>query len=201
MNKQVIMTVSPLEALNVLNGKASMLIRKRVPKGYVGWVWLVVSRKLSGRMVFKKGEDFYGDKLEKNYICKIPTFFEHEYGGRVIAKYWHDEVVSFFLDFNVNKYFWYDKTFNRKELSEALEKLCLTEKQFNDYADNLDVLPALNLNKLEILDTPLELGEFYRDWDRMDTDGYGRYVGMSDIGLFPLTKAPSTYQYVYTKEK
>ncbi len=212
----MIMTVSPLEALNVLNGNASMLIRKRVPKGYVGWMWLVVSK--NGYLVIDQNQRDDTKIEQARFLISTDkglnnTSWKGHVNNKVVARYWHNEVETYYLERPLNLEITYRGIDNQhgceysKDIKkELLKKTNLTFSElFNlghkRFDNQQSVINLITLNKLEILDTPLELGEFYRDWDRMDTDGYGRYVGMSDIGLFPLTKAPSTYQYVYTKEK
>ena len=183
MIKQVIMTLSPLEALNVLNGKASMLIRKRVPKDYVGFVWLVVSKK-PRLSVVHDDED-----LKTRYY--INSTWGRSLNNDVIAKYWHEEITKMKFGRWVDQSEWNYMNYNYK-YRDFLPKLCLTEKQIDKYGDG-KLLYAITLNKLEILDTPLELNEFYKE----------EYAVMPN-GIFPayqqLTKAPPTYQYVY-KEK
>ncbi len=193
MIKQVIMTVSPLEALNVLNGNASMLIRKRVPKGYVGWVWLVVSK---GKP-FIEVVEVDGEKI---YYEEIRNISEWNINNKVVARYWHDEVVTLeyhkkndVLMWDENYYYYTgDGVYNNVEC--ILDKLQLEHQEVLDYGKGKD-LYVITLNKLEILDTPLELGDFNHMY-------ISRTIDSVKTGLMlPLTKAPSTYQYVYTKEK
>ena len=138
MTKYLALSVSPTEALNVLNGKQTALLRKRVPKGYVGWCYGVVSKKLSGRMVFKKGEDWYGAILSKNIIAKYPNHFENEYGGRIPFRFWYEGVEE------VSKEKYWNNTNQQKYLMDA-----------KGY--------AISITKLEVFDKPMELGEFHRE--------------------------------------
>ena len=42
--KAILLSINPEHALNILNGKKTLELRKRVPKGFIGWVYVYVTK-------------------------------------------------------------------------------------------------------------------------------------------------------------
>ena len=42
--KEIVISIRPEYALNILNGSKTLELRKSVPKGYVGWVYGYVTK-------------------------------------------------------------------------------------------------------------------------------------------------------------
>ena len=193
MTKQLLLTVSPQEALNILNGKQTLLLRKRVPKGYVGWVWLGVS----------KGKPFLMHAFDNTYYLHDMTEkyrMKNDLNGSIVARYWHEEVETIKYEVILPNGYenfdgeWVDNSAYGYWLSDyIIEKSMLSDYEIEGYGNGKD-LYAIHISKLEILDKPMALGEFYRE----------EYAVMPN-GVFPafqpLTSLPSTYQYVYVEDK
>jgi hypothetical protein len=82
------MSVKPNVAVDILNGNATILIVKKLPKLDPPYeMYLYVTKKLSKRVIFKKGEQIgENEYTDKNIIVKIHTPFEFWNGGKVVAK-------------------------------------------------------------------------------------------------------------------
>jgi len=119
--------------------------------------------------------------------------------GSIPCRFWFDEYIAYKYYADDNTYFVKRPQDFGYRADEVLKRLCLTRDELHTYGKGKD-LYAIHIKKLEIFDKPMELGEFYRDWDRFDTDSNGKEVGWYDIGINPLTKAPQSYQYVYVNE-
>lgn len=194
MTKNLLLTVSPTEALNVLNGKQLALLRKRVPKGYVGWCYGVVSKKMSQRMVFKKGKAWYGNILTGTTIVKFASPFESVYGGKIPFRFWYEE-VSTYKGFNPHDQVDYIIS------KEHLQALNTSLVDIWNYASNTGFkdLYAISITKLEVFDKPMEIGEMYTYRNKIIYSGIDCPPYRDEVKE-RLTKSPSTYQYVWVKE-
>ena len=98
MTKSILLTVSPTEALNVLNGKQLALLRKRVPKGYVGWCYGVVSK---GKPYLNKE-----DVGNKYFLVNGVKYMGYEVlNSKIPFKFWYEEVyIDNYRDVNSNLY-------------------------------------------------------------------------------------------------
>ena len=187
MTKSILLTVSPTEALNVLNGKQSALLRKRVPKGYVGWCYGVVS---------KKGIDY----------MRFPITFAKQYGGKIPFRFWHEEVETYYLERPLNLEITYRGIDNQQgcEYSKDIKKELLkkTNLTFSELFDlghkrsdgQQSVFNLISITKLDIFDKPMELEQFRNI-------GTSTFQGKKLNHVWKeVTKSPSTYQYVWVKE-
>ena len=44
MNKELMISMKPEHAVNILNGKKTLELRTWIPRGYVGWVYVYVTK-------------------------------------------------------------------------------------------------------------------------------------------------------------
>ena len=194
MTKSIIMSVSPEEALNILNGKQTALLRKRIPKDYKGWVYGYV-------------------KKEKPYLY---DFSNLDYGisDEIINQQYHislNQTIPF--KFRLQDYAIYesceeyyqpkrDEDFNKCSSSFLLKMLNTTREDFKNYGNGKD-LYVLKIDNLTIFDTifdePMQLSDFIVDFIDSDTDINGNEVDWYKLPI-PLQKPPKTYQYVWVKE-
>jgi predicted transcriptional regulator len=189
MNKSILISINPEHAVNILNGKKTLELRKRVPKDFVGWVYMYVTK---GKPYLHKNQFGYQvyDGNIKSFINKNDVL-----NGLVVARWWHDKDEQITLEeINVS---WDDiseyklMTDTLKE-NEILQKSCLTIPNIEYYWGDGN-LYAWHIKNLEIFDKPMTLGEFYKE----------EYAVMPN-GVFPsfqpLTKAPQSYQFVWVRE-
>jgi len=98
--------------------------------------------------------------------------------GQVVARFWFDEHTEFL------------RLRNNPEINKMG---CITIDEIISYGQFRKTLYAWHIKKLEVFDTPKELGEFEVE----------RYAEMPN-GIFPcnepLTKAPRGWQYIEVKE-
>ena len=189
--KELMISVSPQEAVNILNGDQTLLIRKSVPKDYVGWVNIYVkqTKPYLGYEVREYESEFILENDKDNLEYDLLN-------GQVVARFWLVETTTFeyenAITMGAETTKPYDKSYwiQRRELNAA----CIEcENDLEEYGQG-KTLYAWHIKKLQIFDTPLALKDFC---DYQDT------IKISFISITsqsPLTKAPSTYQYVWRKE-
>src|SRR5690554_6063938 len=186
MNKSLMISIQPQHAVNILNGKKTLELRTWTPKGYVGWVYVYVTKgkRLSVVHDDENGKTYYylnsnwGRSLNQDIPFKF-WFDEYEdidYQQTVLHKYGYGT-----LDYQVNirvmdtvKYILND---------DILDKLCLTNDEVEKYGKGKD-LYAWHIKKLEIFDEPKKLSDFYV-----------LYGG--EESFYPLKKAPQRSVWVY----
>lgn len=207
MNKQIMISIRPEHAVNILNGKKTLELRKSVPKDFIGWVNVYVSK--AGKRRFRvMHQVFFSDYLFKtqkgDYKCdcnfelwndkNIENPKERELNGKVVARFWFDETYYIKQAVNVygdelNQISIYDnKSYGwkaPKEQQEILKQLCLTEQEVLDYVKGKGA-NAWNIKQLEMFDKPLELKNFYK-----------LSVGKVESAYIQLDKAPQSWRYVY----
>jgi len=191
MKKVLALSVSPTEALNVLNGKQSALLRKRVPKGYVGWCYGVV----------RKGKPYLYEIFDiHNRVFIVDGQDKGSWGdvinGKIPFRFWYEEVDTY-KGFNPHDQVDYIIS------KEHLQALNTSLVDIWNYASNggFKDLYAISITKLEVFDKPMELGEFYKyfEW-KSPHDINDDWFGIDWNYCDKLTKSPSTYQYVWVKE-
>src|SRR5690554_6528277 len=133
MNKQIMISIQPQHAVNILNGKKTLELRTWIPKEYVGWVYAYVT----------KGKPYLGKNHDGNIgLYNIPAFGHFNKGGdlngKVAFRFWFDEFIKLeWLDpsLNVkrndvnyyNYYALFENVYNNVEW--ILPKLCLNKQQ------------------------------------------------------------------------
>ena len=198
MNKELIISVSPQEGENILNGNQTLLIRKSVPKDYKGWVNIYV----------KKAKPYLGYEVreyESEFILENDKDnLEYDLlNGKVVARFWlgqYQPIYTELIDmsgYDEDKLLWYvGDNLNNYGL---LKKSCIEcENDLEEYGQGR-TLYAWHIKQLETFDEPLELSEFIKDFITMNTNENGKEVQQYEQPI-PLTKAPTTYQYVWRKE-
>ena len=187
MTKYLALTVSPTEALNVLNGKQTALLRKRVPKGYVGWCYGVVSGKKPRLSVV------HDDENGGTYYYLNSTW-GRSLNGDTPFRFWYEEVGTY-KGFNPHDQVDYIIS------KEQLKALNTSLVDIWNYASNSGFkdLYAISITKLEVFYKPMELGEMYyfKGYTQTELEEYNHAL----LPKTTLTKSPSTYQYVWVKEK
>lgn len=214
----ILISKSPNICASVLNENASILIFKKFPKDYRGWVYLYCTKDNKKIWYYdkkwlgcysKNASDFH-DALEVSMHFPILN-------GKVVARFYCDKVEEIFINsetthnemgYDIDEMF---ETLTLKEY-ELCKKSCLTETQLFDYFSNRQINKlgyAIHISQLEIFDRPKELWEFekYGSYNRPDIKcknkdrgicnrGWGGLKGYIGCEKARLTKAPQNYCYV-----
>jgi hypothetical protein len=212
--KAILLSVRPEHALNILNGKKTLELRKSVPKGFKGWVYVYVTK---GKPYLLWEDDYIGGNYvshrwtflhgysEKNAYEIWGSAYENEetyvgiVNGLVIMRFWFDEYIKTPFDlkyqpFEYRKHKGY--CFNDRELKE----LCLNEQQLLDYGKG-KTLYAWHIKRLEIFPKAKELGEFQNYLPKTNDIPECLITSSWQILHQPLTRAPQKMAYVWVKEE
>jgi predicted transcriptional regulator len=204
MTKAILISINPQHALNILRGDKTLELRKSVPKDFVGWVYMYVTKTYPA--LTKVFEVDMGTQVKDGvfYTLQTKSMIEngayafnpfHIINGTIVARWWHDGYIYY-------NPFWFEsvKDENVKVLDyivdlRNLEKMCLNYEQINKYGNGKD-LYAWHIKRLEIFDKPMELGEFKTQdiFKYQDDNGNPAFDD-----YFELTKAPQSWQYVWVK--
>ena len=182
--KSILISINPQHALNILNGSKTLELRKSVPKDFVGWVYMYVT---------KGGITIYKNKVEYDYVqglgSVVNSWNNPRLNGKVVCRWWFDGYDK--LDYDIadlHRVGWEGYFL----IIDLPKELCLTEQQIMDYGNGKD-LYAWHINKLEIFDKPRELSDFHtHKW-------YQIHAHKEQI-LERVTNAPQSWQYVWVKE-
>lgn len=186
--KSLLLNVTPIEALNILNGKQLALLRKRVPKGFKGWCYLWVSNGLC--LYEYEGKYFLGEGKSNRVISSFPTNLINR---TIPCRFWFDEYK--FFDSNYEDFVYsvggdFPRSYEKNWLSIekfkqlAINQGCITEEELWNYFESgvNDIGYAMHIKNLQIFDEPKELSEFVH-------------------GIKYITKAPQSYMYVEVIEE
>lgn len=191
MNKSIILSVSQEEALNILNGKQTALLRKRIPKDYKGWVYGYVGKGKPYLYTFANLDYGISDEI-------INQQYHISLNQTIPFRFWFDqyEIIKV-TESRFDGRLWSACYEDKERLYDYYLKLNLTESDFHHYSKGSD-LYALNINNLETFDKPMQLNDFIVDFVDCDTDICGKEVDWYKLPI-PLQKPPKTYQYVWVK--
>lgn len=172
MNKALMISIRPQHAVNILIGKKTLELRTWIPKDYVGWVYVYVT----------KGKPFITETCDnqnrKHYyeLFNTPHFGDIDLNGKVAFRFWFDEydTLEYIHEWDESDYlikirysggttpinqFWYID-------SNYLDNLCLDYQDVLDYGfrekpkPHQKTLYAWHIKKLEVFDEPKQLREF-----------------------------------------
>lgn len=179
--KAIILVASPEECCNLLNGDLSVLARKKFPSDYVGWVYTYCMKgKPYARSYLVRGNglaDYLAKAYDKNYVVKPKKFelynfedngysaeFYDFYGGKVVARFWCDNVARI-INFPNGYETYVSGTFPNIKVMEEEELLklsCLTREELRNYlpCDKERIGKAIHVAKVKPFDKPKEIKEF-----------------------------------------
>ena len=91
MTKAILLSVRPEHALNILYKIKTLEIRKRIPKGFKGWVYMYIT-KAKHKNDYLFGElDLSDDYKNIAYGDKWLALTRDKLNGKVVARFWFDE--------------------------------------------------------------------------------------------------------------
>lgn len=190
MTKAIILSIQSQHAFNILNGNKTLELRSWIPKGYVGWVYVYVT----------KGKPYLIDFREESMMEQKYELFHKKKNvlGILKNKVVNSKVAFRFLFDEYDTYYWNEYQGQYRLISKDKERfvsaimsydeLCLNEKQVNDYGNEKHLLYTWHIKHLEIFDKPMELKNFHKLSVGKETSAYIR-----------LDKAPQSWQYIYVK--
>lgn len=138
--KAILLSIRPEHALNILNGKKTLELRKRVPKDFVGWVYVCVTKG-------KRLSVVHDDEIVKTYYY-LNSNWGRSLNQDIPFRFWFDEYEEIKERFNGDEY-----------VIEKLDELCLSDYEVKEYLGGKQGY-AWHIKKLEIFDKPMQLSEF-----------------------------------------
>ena len=204
MTKSLMIPMQPQQVADALNGKRKIDLRTWIPKGYVGWVYVYVTK---------------GKPYLVNFYNELPCYAINDYtykeilddgntplNGKVAFRFWFDE----YAEINPNQtifeshtiyYEQYDNSYPDEDIEQSgvidiehLEEITQVSLEDMQKYSKGKYIYGWHMNKLEIFDEPKELSEFYR----LDCPYYMWFI--SEDEFIPLKNAPKKSVWVYTKE-
>ena len=199
--KALLLSVRPEHAINILKGEKTLELRKSVPKGYKGWVYVYVTKGKLYLWSYGRIKENSNWEWETIYQLTQPYHarFSDALNGTIPFRFWFDEYISY-------KYYADDNTYFVKRLQDlgygaegVLKRLCLTRDEFKEYGQGKD-LYAWHIKNLGIFPKPMQLGEFYKT-NLWATEEMIENIRPSWRKPYCVKKAPQSYMYVYVREE
>lgn len=203
MTKSVMISIQPQHAVNILNGKKTLELRTWIPKGYVGWVYVYVTKG-------KRLSVVHDDENGKTYYY-LNSNWGRSLNQDIPFKFWFDEYAELnpnnFFGENVIYYEQYDNRYPDEDIEQSgvidvkfLEEITQVSLEDMQKYSKGKFIYAWHIKKLEIFARPKELSEFYRKVEFRWADTGYMNVGGEPIEYHELEKAPQRSVWVYTKE-
>lgn len=203
MTKSILFNTKSTQLINILNGTQTMLLTKKLPKDFAGWVYLACG----------KASPYLNNTSGFNQLFDLPKIYHHptDLNGKVVARFWYEgENYKFYLEYSDNYQLTYRENkkgeleYSKEIKQELLKKSCFTFEEIFAYGkkrseNRQSISFAIPITKLEVFDNPKELGEFntYKKktiYSGMDCPPYVDEVKVA------LTESPRSWQYVLVKE-
>ena len=183
--KAILLSIRPEHALNILNGDKTLELRKSVPKDFVGWVYVYVT-KAKPLLVY--------DYRYKNCFITNHKWKDDFSNGTIPFRFWFDEYETLkfkrhfeTMDFELPTY--------EAEFDEYLieQKTCLDVNEIWNYGEG-KALYAWHIKNLEIFGNPMELSEFRKI-------GRDKIMGKELQNVWgEVKRAPQSWQYVWVND-
>lgn len=204
MTKGILLSIRPEHVYNILNGDKTLELRKRVPKDFVGWVYVYVTKAIKD---YK--QSYYYQPKGKEEIFRLH--------GNIPLRFWFDEYEETSFDYiihldDINGFdeddydgcdiYGRPNPFDDNLMNDYLSKFQISYNDFMNYVGN-KIAFAWHIKNLEIFDTPKQLSEFVYASDKVSANKpplYGDLIDGKVKFIYELAKAPQSYQYVYVKE-
>lgn len=180
---------------DILNGRKTFELRKSAPKPpFVMWIYVTKAEPY-----INQDNPVLNGKYDKRIILGV----RKKLNGLVVAKCVVDEAKEIKRSKNVYGDYLRDIDVIGSptpiEERHFIKSLNIIVDEILDYI-KFDHGYALHLTQLEILDKPLQVSEFYKDAVYIDTDNVGREITPTWLPIYPLTRAPQSYQKVIPPE-
>lgn len=190
MSKSILMSIQPKWVCEILNGNKTIEVRKKFPKGFVGWVYIYCSKDNKRDLYFDEQFDDAYFKNPKDHQTAYEFSLEMKpLNGKVVARFWCDKVEE-----------------HRPFFHWCIEKeTCLSRNEVLDYLDSKNEYSAkrhssvyaIHISKLEIFDKPKELKDFKPYQTQLDIKRLKNWgLTDNDIKSCKLVKAPQSWCYI-----
>lgn len=205
----ILLSRQPQIVADILNGKSDILVCKKFPADYVGWVYVYCTKLKNRSLVF--GDVFMGDWVEEYTITyginkKRASKIWDILDGKVVARFWCDNVEKIYF-----KGFTGPFTDSLKPY-EISKKGCIDFDDLWEYCDCVSNKYVVHISKIEVFDKPKALWQFEKNGSFTRPDikckkkdrgicnhGWG-LKGYSGCDKARLTKAPKNYCYIEGEE-
>lgn len=199
MTKSLMISIQPQHAFNILYRKKTLELRTWIPKGYVGWVYVYVTK---GKFV---------NGLRRNQDIVVNNNLDL-LNGKVAFRFWFDEYAELnpnnFFGENVIYYEQYDNIYPDEDIEQSgvidvkfLEKVTQVSLEDMQKYSKGKYIYAWHIKKLEVFDEPKELSDFYVTNKGLSYIFIKAYEERTNDNVaFRLKKAPQRSVWVYTKE-
>jgi hypothetical protein len=217
--RSILISVSLEQAQNILNGSQTLLLRKSVPKDFVGWVYMCVTKRKPYLTATKwNSYNMQTNEKQSGIRYELFNFLDFKYqslyphisvlNGLVVARWWHDEYTKLVYQngqgFSDDEYVIIDNEHEARLLwqdTDFIKKTCLEDEvEISNYGNGKPIY-AWHIKKLEIFDKPMELGGFYtkfKDGEIIIHNLLNKTI--NGIWYKPLDRARQSWQYVWVKE-
>ena len=172
--KALLLSIKPEHALNILQGNKTLELRKSVPKGFKGWVYVYVTKAIRD---YK--QSYYYQPKGKEEIFRLH--------GIIPCRFWFDEYEKFNNHFNGDEWF-----FDFKILDNA----CVEQDDLDIYLSgknqdgHFKFGYAWHIKNLDIFPKPMQLSDFAKPRKSMKQEN-----------KYWIHKAPQSYMYAWVKEE
>lgn len=173
MNKALMISIQPQHAVNILNGKKTLELRTWIPKDYVGWVYVYITK-------CKRLSVVHDDENGKTYYY-LNSNWGRELNEYIPFRFWFDEYETIRPSYYLFMKPIYEMTPDTRYL------LKLSKSQINDYGKG-KTLYAWHIKKLDVFDEPKSLSDF-------------KVLYGGEESLYPLKKAPQRSVWIYVGDK
>lgn len=207
--KALLLSIKPEHAIKILNGEKTLELRKSVPKGYKGWVYVYVTKGKPYLWSYGRIKENSNWEWETIYQLTQPYHarFSDALNGTIPFRFWFDEYDKYNPLYFENTGI---KELNYLVDGEQRDKMCLEDEEINNYGKGKD-LYAWHIKNLDIFSEPMKLGEFTTTQIPNNAIIEKSSEGMPYFYIKErrswhmyfsyLTKAPQSYMYVYVKEE
>lgn len=161
MTKSILISIRPEHVYDILNGSKTLELRKSVPKDFVGWVYVYVT-KAKPELLYALGG--CGDNGSCSSSCYILNDYlsneEVEIGikngdillnGKVVARFWFDDYDDVSIKYRIDK----------NQIERVIEQACISYEDFDKYVGDRENIYGWHIKNLEIFDEPMALSDFY----------------------------------------
>lgn len=204
--KALLLSIQPKHLCNILNGYKRLEIRKSVPKGFKGWVYLYETKSSYKKTVaFATGQ---GTNIKQS-IFEFPNGCKKYFkdgvwyydtvikgSGRVVARFWLDKVD----DFQVCEEGILTDGINDLHFLNLEKETQLTFEELKRYIKDGQIGYAWHIKSLEIFEKPKDLGEFYKyNIPYVDEDMIIHAIENNDVealNSYMVSKAPQSYMFI-----
>lgn len=181
MKRALLISIHPEWAEKILNGEKTIEIRTWIPKDYVGWVYVAITKDNYKNHLYKKDGVW---TLTDKHIFHYPY---KNICGKVAFRFWYESYQTIKWEQNYYEYVAHDLLLNA----------CLTNEQVKKYGKGR-TLYAWHIDNLEVFDKPKELSEFWSE--PIDFSIHTRAEALAE-GYKPIQRAPQKCAWVYGGEQ